>query len=440
MKGVRKTEISVESLAGDILQLSRNSLLVNFRFLDRAVAMLPLTPSRDISLATDGRKIYYGPRYILYEYRREQSCVTRNLLHTVFHCVFRHDFVGKTVDRARWDLAADMAVENIINDMASGILEAKRVSEQQALELLKSEITSPLTAERIYKWLGDMGFTEEELRQQRECFRGDGHGLWYGTDDPNAKVNEDVDLKKLWEDISKRMQTEMETLRNIRDSALVQNLRALNRSRRSYTDFLRRFGVHGETMKLSEEEFDNNYYSYGLELYGSIPLIEPLEYSEQKKIREFVIAVDTSGSVRGDVVQRFIQHTYDILKRQESFFEKVDVRILQCDDRIQDAVHIRSHEDFDRYVSGLEIKGLGKTDFRPVFEYVEERRQKGELKNLQGLLYFTDGLGTFPAKKPGFDTAFVLHCADGSIPTLPTWAENLVLTEEEILDGRFSAE
>ena len=126
-----ETEISVESLAGDILLLSRNSLLVNFRFLDRAVAMLPLTPAKDISLASDGRKIYYGPKYILFEYRREQSCVTRNLLHTVLHCVFRHDFVGKTVDRARWDLAADMAVENIINDLDSGAVKAKRASEQQ---------------------------------------------------------------------------------------------------------------------------------------------------------------------------------------------------------------------------------------------------------------------------------------------------------------------
>ena len=36
-------------------------------------------------------------------------------------------------------------------------------------------------------------------------------------------------------------------------------------------------------------------------------------------IREFVIAIDTSGSVAGETVQRFVQKTYTILKSTESF-------------------------------------------------------------------------------------------------------------------------
>ena len=38
-----------------------------------------------------------------------------------------------------------------------------------------------------------------------------------------------------------------------------------------------------------------------------MPLIEPLEYKEVKRIKEFVIAIDTSGSVSGELVQKFIQ-------------------------------------------------------------------------------------------------------------------------------------
>lgn len=87
-----------------------------------------------------------------------------------------------------------------------------------------------------------------------------------------------------------------------KNGAMVQALRSLNRTKYSYTELLRRFGIHGEQMRLSDEEFDNNYYTYGLDFYGNMPLIEPLEYSERKLIREFVIAIDTSGSVRGDVV------------------------------------------------------------------------------------------------------------------------------------------
>ena len=39
--------------------------------------------------------------------------------------------------------------------------------------------------------------------------------------------------------------------------------------------------------------------------YGNVPLVEPLEYRDDKRIREFVIAIDTSGSVQGDIVQSF---------------------------------------------------------------------------------------------------------------------------------------
>ena len=51
-------------------------------------------------------------------------------------------------------------------------------------------------------------------------------------------------------------------------------------------------------MKLNPDEFDYNFYTYGFALYENMPLIEPLEYREVKRIREFVIAIDTSGSRR----------------------------------------------------------------------------------------------------------------------------------------------
>ena len=431
-------KINAESLANDIMTLARNTLLVNFRFLSRGLSALEMSPARDISLATDGEKLYYGPRYILSVYKEEQSRPARDLLHTLLHCVFRHSFVGKNVDRIRWDLACDAAVENIINSLNAPCVAAARTRNQAAaLAVFENEVGRPLTAERIYRFLVNGDFTDDELEAERESFLADGHGLWYGDRDGEVRYNKDIDLRRMWEDVSKRMQTELETLNRDNGSDLVQNLKSLNRTRRSYTEFLRRFGVHGETMKLSEEEFDNNYYSYGMELYGNIPLIEPLEYSENKRIREFVIAVDTSGSVRGDVVQSFMQHTYDILKRQESFFERVSVYIIQCDDRIREAKHITRPEEFDTYLSELEIKGLGKTDFRPVFEFVEELIRKKELTNLQGLIYFTDGLGTFPQEKPPFETAFIIHNQDRSLPNLPSWAANLAITEEDILDRRF---
>lgn len=35
-------------------------------------------------------------------------------------------------------------------------------------------------------------------------------------------------------------------------------------------------------------------------------LIEPLEYKEDKVIKDFVIAIDTSGSCAGELVKKFL--------------------------------------------------------------------------------------------------------------------------------------
>ena len=39
----------------------------------------------------------------------------------------------------------------------------------------------------------------------------------------------------------------------------------------------------GEENKPNDEEFDYIYYTYGLNLYGNVPMVEPLEYKDIKK-------------------------------------------------------------------------------------------------------------------------------------------------------------
>ena len=376
---------------------------------------------------------------MLQRYQAEPNAVNRDMMHALLHCVFRHWFVGQDIDRARWDAACDAAVECAISDLHSPVLQSQReVNQLMTLEMLRREVGT-MTAERIYRWLGEQDYDEDDLYRLRRELKADEHGLWYGGPEPDAERQQDVDdLEQMWQDVSRRMQTELETMRQEAAGVLVQNLRSLNRAKHDYTAFLRRFGVRGEVVRLSDEEFDNNYYTYGLSLYGNVPLIEPLEYREQKRIRDFVIAIDTSGSVKGDVVQSFIQHTHDILSRQENFFTKVNMHIIQCDDQVREDVHITGREEFQAYIKTMQIKGLGQTDFRPVFARVEELIRRRELTDLRGLLYFTDGLGTFPEKKPPYDTAFIIHTDDYHEVQVPPWAMHMVLTEDEILDSRFS--
>ena len=435
----QQREEMAKELAENIMTLARNTLMVHLRFMDRAISHLTLTCDGEIPFATDGRTLYYEPWTVLQRYQAEPNAVNRDMMHALLHCVFRHWFVGQDIDRARWDAACDAAVECAISDLHSPVLQSQReVNQLMTLEMLRREVGT-MTAERIYRWLGEQDYDEDDLYRLRRELKADEHGLWYGGLEPEAERQQDVDdLEQMWQDVSRRMQTELETMRQEAAGILVQNLRSLNRAKHDYTAFLRRFGVRGEVVRLSDEEFDNNYYTYGLSLYGNVPLIEPLEYREQKRIRDFVIAIDTSGSVKGDVVQSFIQHTHDILSKQENFFTKVNMHIIQCDDQIREDVHITGREEFQAYIKTMQIKGLGQTDFRPVFARVEELIRRRELTDLRGLLYFTDGLGTFPEKKPPYDTAFIIHTDDYHEVQVPPWAMHMVLTEDEILDSRFS--
>ena len=167
-------------------------------------------------------------------------------------------------------------------------------------------------------------------------------------------------------------------------------------------------------------------------MYGRMPLIEPLEYRDSHRIHDFVIAIDTSGSTSGELVQKFVQKTYNVLKSTESFFSKINVHIIQCDAAIQEHVKITSEEEFDEYLKTMKIHGLGGTDFRPVFSFVDDLVAAKEFNNLKGLIYFTDGWGTFPPGKPDYETAFVFLDNDYHNPEVPPWAIKLVLQDDEI--------
>ena len=134
----------------------------------------------------------------------------------------------------------------------------------------------------------------------------------------------------------------------------------------------------------------------------------------------------------GELVQKFVQKTYNILKQQESFFAKINLHIIQCDAEVQEDAKITSQEEFDAYLNTMQLRGFGGTDFRPVFDYVEQLRQAGEFTNLKGLIYFTDGFGTFPERQPDYHTAFVFVDDEYNNPDVPVWAIKLILQKDEI--------
>lgn len=477
-------------LARDTLKLSRNTLLVNLRFMDRALSMLGMVccPGGIIpdtgfplggGLAVTGKVVFFDPIWVLTRYRHEKEAIVRDYLHMVFHCVFHHAFVNTLIDQPRWDLACDIAAESAIEDLHLTSVAAQRSHAQQNLISRLKRDVKILSAEKIYAWLREQRYTDKQIADMREPFLADSHDIWYvpgemgsannnSGDNNSEDENEDQDnqqndsssdggdpqnqnsdglmdeqsgsgssasLQQQWQDIAQHMQTDLETFskdQGYGGGSMMQSLRAVTREKYDYSDFLRRFAVLGEAMKINDDEFDYIFYTYGMQLYKRMPLIEPLEYKEVKRIKEFVIAIDTSGSTSGDLVQTFLQKTYNILCQQETFFTKINLHVIQCDAQIQEDAKITSQEEFDEYLQTMQIRGLGGTDFRPVFEYVEQLRRDKEFTNLKGLIYFTDGYGDFPAQQPDYHTAFVFVDDEYNNPNVPAWAIKLVLQRDEV--------
>ena len=437
-------------LAREVLALSKNTLIVDLRFLDKAISMLePVEAGTE--LMCDGEHILYSAGQVLASYVKERNVPVRDYLHMVLHCVFRHMFIGTLMDRNCWDLACDIAVENVIGELAVPSAEAGRQTEQKLLSgTLKKEI-GQLTAEKIYRYLLDHREGNEEWYEKlKDRFRADCHDIWYmtitekeamlpaadGGGGPYSGQRDCELLEPEWQKISGQVKEDLETFsksRGDRAGSLMQNLMEVNREKYDYTEFLKKFAVMNEAMKINDDEFDYIYYTYGLETYGNVPLVEPLEYKDIKQIREFVIAIDTSGSVIGKEVQAFVQKTYNILKTTESFASRINLHIIQCDAGIAEHVKITSQKEFDEYLKNMTLKGFGGTDFRPVFDEVDRLIKEKEFMNLKGLIYFTDGYGIFPDRKPGYDAAFVFVNDDVTFtPEIPAWAIKLVLKKEEL--------
>ena len=137
-----------------------------------------------------------------------------------------------------------------------------------------------------------------------------------------------------------------------------EELEELYKSRYDYRKFLRKFAFPREEIQLDEDSFDYIFYNFGMEQYGNLPLIEPLEYKEVNRLEELVIAIDTSGSCSREMVRRFLGETYQILSTRENFFKKMKVYIVQCDCCIQWYQVIHSEEEWKEYMQKITIQGL----------------------------------------------------------------------------------
>lgn len=507
-------------ISKQIFKLSRNELYLSMRFLDIALDELSYELYLSTtSLGTDGQKILYNPNHMIKLYRDDMVLINRAYLHMLLHCMFRHMLVNDDVDYEIWNIASDIAVESIIDDLDYKCIHLTVSDYRQEIYDKLGEEIKVLSAEAIYYVLKKMDLPYKDIKDLEREFRVCDHSIWEKlkdkeeenradsksskADNPNedeqeennpnedktevnnnkalnnnSEVNENKDsseesedkaanknlgdkehktgvesnnaedsvvdltmtaerkeyLKKSWENISQKVEMNLQIFQSDEAAGLNKALKVSNREKYDYKEFLRKFAIHSEELQVDMDSFDYVFYNYGLTMNHNMPFIEPLEYKDVTRIEEFVIVIDTSASCSGELITKFLEESYRILTSSQTFSKKINLYIIQCDEKVQTFAKITKIEELREYINNIEVMGFGGTDFRPAFNFINSLIEKGEFNKLKGMLYFTDGYGIYPKKRPSYDVAFVFIDDYYTDANVPSWAMKLLITPGGLMD------
>ncbi len=368
--------IQKQQIAGDIMEYVKRRLLLNLRYLSRAIYALPPSENEQISgIGTDGQFLWYETSYAIHSFQYDRNRLNRIYLHTLLHCIFRHFDVRPDIDRKLWNLSCDIAVENILQELHLPDMKIPEESGQfKFLSLLAGKLNL-LSAEKIYHFFIEEVFTENSAAQKsdidlpltEQLFYGDDHSFWYQqtTDRETKDLEKESINAKIFEDLDVTDPNELRVIPKV-----------------ELTD---------EWKKIAD-----------------IIKIDLETESTNKGVHAGSLNWQLQVTGRGRVDYRdFLRSTFSILKSQETFHHKRKIYLIQCDAQIQQITVIESVLQLQSYLNDLTVYGYGGTDFRPVFAYIAQLQEQGQLHRLEGLLYFTDGLGIYPTRPVPYKTAFV---------------------------------
>lgn len=433
---------SRKSLAEEILKLVRLRLQKKLPVLGAAFSAAGAQWSEEAS-GTDAEMLYWNADDVLMLFREGTKRLERKYLHLILHGLYLHRFRRHGCPERVWWLACDLMTEYRIDRMHVPGFDWP-IPESRSRWYRKIREAGAVFYERgLAGWIQEQN--EPGLLELERIFRKDNHEWWRETAVPDQeeltekkqeraeRTDRSSEAVHRWRTVFEQLEMRQEEHRRqaggSRGSQAEQIVLQKERGY-DYRQFLKQFAVSQEELSLDMDSFDYIPYDYSRRMYERLVFLEPLEYRERKKLQEFVIAIDTSGSCSGEIVRRFLRETWEIFKEKDNFFRDMRIHLIQCDCLIQEHVCVTCEEEWKDYLEHMTVKGHGDTDFTPVFRLVERMMEKGEVKHLKGLLYFTDGDGIYPEQKPDYDTAFVFLNEELRKGRAPDWALTLTLDAE----------
>jgi predicted metal-dependent peptidase len=354
-------------------------LMLAHPYLACALARLPVVNAAEMgwcrTMATDGYYIYVNPSFC--EGLAEDE-ITGVFAHELLHCVFGH--IDRRGDRQRrlWNVAVDHATNLLLLDFG--------------FRLPKGGLYDPRfrgqTAEQIYARLRAEGWCDSVEGFDLHIEPGDLEGM-----SERARDFPSLDeRRRLRGTVLRDMARERERRGQGRWPGEIQ--REIDRACRSvvpWQTLLARFFSDIRRTDYRLYPFNKKHLWRGIYLPSAgVPGPDHI-----------VLAVDTSASVSKAELGQFVAE----LDRLRAFTD-CTLTLLHCDAAVQ-RVEVTTARAATVLPEGRGLAGGGGTDFRPVFEWVRQRQQKGEPPP-DALIYCTDGVGTFPAAAPAYPLVWIV--------------------------------
>ena len=360
---------------------ARTQLLLNHPFFGTLCVRLKLVPGPLPTMATDGRRIVYNPRFVDELKPAELEGV---LAHEVLHCALAHQCRRGQREPELWNQAADYAVNPIL--LASQVVLPAGVLVDPAF--------ADLSAEEIYARLMKMR-KNGGAPDSSNSLLGNGAGTSGprptagsppSEHDPQrmtrpGAVGEVVDA--VGEDGKAASQAERQRQEREWSIAAEQAMRSAKAC-----------GQEPAGMERALEEVRSGNVDWRSVLRDFISASHPSDYSwtppnrrhlgrglylpsvVRSGVGEIVIAVDTSGSIGAEKLDQFAAEITAIADE----VQPDRIHVVYCDASVESVQEFTPPESVV-----LSPKGGGGTDFRPPFEWVEEQRLTPAC-----LIYLTD--------------------------------------------------
>ena len=371
MKKRNQTQSSAEGLTPlDRLQRSRIQLLIHYPFFGQLAMYLKFIEQASVgTAATDGKNYFYNPKFIDKLSENELNFLTA---HEVLHAALGHIWRRETRDRLLFNIAADL----VVNAMIKELDEHASFFEMPEGGLYSKDFRDK-SVEEVYDMLYNR-FGKGKVPANLSSL--DNHDAW---DEAPTEDNH----PSIWNErmIQSAQQCES-SLKGGVPGSILRILKNLSEPKKNWRQLLADF--------VELEVNDYGFMPPDKRLLHA-DIILPDFSDQEERVRNIVFAVDTSGSISDKEYQMFIS---EIVGCMAQFEDKMQGTLIYCDDEVKP----ENIYDLCDVMDSMP-RGGGGTDFIPVFDWIENH-----LTDCVGVVYLTDGLGTFPEEEPPYKVLWVL--------------------------------